>query len=260
MHVVERGSGTPLVMLHGFGVDHRILLPLDPIIDAAGEWRRLYIDLPGHGLSPAEDVSSSEEVVAVVESELRTRLGSEPFALIGNSFGGMLARRIAHDFRHQVLGLALIAPVTVAPPDLRTVPEHVVLSHDAALLEDLGDAADDYADMAVLQTRENADAFLTYAAPGMALTDTRALARISENYPLEQEPEQASPAPFTQPTLFLTGRQDHVVGYQDAWKQTEHYPRATFVVLDAAGHNLHLDQPLLAGAHITDWLSRIDAS
>lgn len=59
MHVVERGSGVPLVLLHGFSVDHRLLLPLDPLIEAAGGWRRLYFDLPGHGESPAGDVSSA---------------------------------------------------------------------------------------------------------------------------------------------------------------------------------------------------------
>jgi hypothetical protein len=32
MHVLERGAGAPLVLLHGFSVDHRILLPLDPAI------------------------------------------------------------------------------------------------------------------------------------------------------------------------------------------------------------------------------------
>jgi pimeloyl-ACP methyl ester carboxylesterase len=73
MHVVERGSGIPLVLLHGFSVDHRLLLPLDPAIEAAGGWRRLYFDLPGHGLSAMGGAASTEDVVQVVEAEIRDR-------------------------------------------------------------------------------------------------------------------------------------------------------------------------------------------
>lgn len=47
---------------------------------------------------------------------------------------------------------------------------------------------------------------------------------------------------FTKPTLFLLGRQDASVGYKDAWKILDNYPRATFAVLDKAGHNLQLEQ------------------
>lgn len=259
MHVVERGSGTPLVLLHGFGVDHRILLPLDRVIEAAGGWRRLYVDLPGHGESPAAGVSSAEDLVAAVEAELNARLGAEPFAVIGNSFGGMIARRIAHDFRDQVLGLAVIAPVMVAAHERRRVPERVVLSRDPALLEELGEAGAEYAEMAVAQSRENADAFLAHVQPGLAAADQAALDRIAASYSLSDEPESASPAPFVQPSLFLMGRQDQVVGYEDAWAPLEHYPRATFAVLDAAGHNLHLDQPNLVGAHLAEWLNRVAA-
>ena len=44
------------------------------------------------------------------------------------------------------------------------------------------------------------------------------------------------PQPFPAPTLFIMGRQDHWVGYRDAWSILENYPRATFAVLDRAGH------------------------
>src|SRR5262245_12369924 len=122
MHVVERGSGTPLVLLHGFAVDHRLLLPLDPAIEASGTWRRISLDLPGHGASPAGDLSCAEEVVAAVEAEIRRRVGGEPFAILGSSFGGMIARRVAHDLRDQVLGLAALVPVFVADLDARHLP------------------------------------------------------------------------------------------------------------------------------------------
>lgn len=257
MHVLECGSGTPLILLHGFGVDHRLLLPLDPVIEAAGGWRRLYMDLPGHGHSPVAGVASAEDVVAAVTEQVRARVGDEPFAILGNSFGGMIARRIAHDFRHRVLGLATIAGVYVANHADRAQPERIVLATDPAVLAELGEAADDYAEVAVVQTRDNAQAFTEFVLPGLAAADQAALERISERYTFVTEPEDASPVPFPQPTLIITGRQDHVVGYEDAWARVEHYPRATFAAVDTAGHNIHLDNPMVVNALIADWLARM---
>jgi len=198
--------------------------------------------------------------VLAVETEIREQVGDEPFAVLGNSFGGMLARRVAHDFRLQTLGLALIAPVIVADKSRRKVPERTVLSSDASVLRALGDVAPEYADMAVMHTNDNAQAFLEHAHPGLAAADQNALKRISEQYALPDAPENLSPAPFTQPSLFITGRQDHVVGYEDAWATIEHYPRATFATLDAAGHNVHLDRSAIVFALIGDWLERMAAS
>ena len=257
MHVVERGSGTPLVLLHGFAVDHRLLLPLDPAIEASGTWRRLYLDLPGHGASPAGDVSCAEDVVAAVEAEIRRRVGAEPFAILGNSFGGMIARRVAHDFRDQVLGLAALVPVFVADHNARRLPAPVVLRRDAAVLAGLGELADGYAELAVVHSADNAQAFVETVHPGLVAADQDALERISQRYALAEEPEDADPAPFLQPTLVVTGRQDQVVGYQDAWARVEHYPRATFVTLDGAGHNVQIDQPALTNALVADWLARV---
>jgi pimeloyl-ACP methyl ester carboxylesterase len=257
MHVVEHGSGTPLVLLHGFGVDHRLLLPLDPVIEAAGQWRRIYLDLPGMGGTPARDVGSAEDVVTMVEDEIRQRLGAEAFAVLGISFGGMIARRVAHDFRERVLGLAAIAAVFVADREQRDVPPRTVLAEDPEVLRDLGDASEAYAEEAVVQTRDNARSFIDYVYPGMALADETALERIAEHYALDHEPEDASPSPFTQPSLFIAGRQDDVVGYRDAWARIEHYPRAAFAVLDAAGHNVHMDQAAVSAALLTDWLRRV---
>jgi pimeloyl-ACP methyl ester carboxylesterase len=95
--------------------------------------------------------------------------------------------------------------------------------------------------------------------PGLRGVDEAALALIAERYGLDADPEDASPEPFVQPTLFITGRQDQIVGYRDAWARLEHYPRATFAVLDIAGHNAHMDQPGLTAALMTDWLHRVRA-
>lgn len=261
MHASERGSGTPVVLIHGFGTDHRILLPLDPVLERHGGWRRIYLDLPGMGLSPADPTLTSTDAVAdAVAAVIRERVGGEGFALLGNSFGGMVARRLAHDLRSQVLGLALIAPVIVADAGTRDLPERTVLQEDPALLGSLPpEDAETYAQLAVVQSVANWRSFAEFVLPGLALADQGALATIRASYALAVEPETADPTPFDRPTLFLTGRQDGVVGYADALGLAEHYPRAAFHLLDAAGHNVHLEQPDLSAAALSAWLDRMRA-
>ena len=264
MHAIDVGTGTPLILLHGFGVDHRLLLPLDPTIEAAGGWRRIYLDLPGTAGTPIGDAASTRDAVDAVEQEIARRIGEEPFAILGNSFGAMIARQVAHDLRSRVLGLATLAGVFVAEHARRVVPPQTVLRTDPEALALAGqvgqDAAAEYAEMAVVQTMENARAFLDHVYPGLRAVDEPGLERIAARYSLPQEPEDADPAPFTPPCLLITARQDQVVGYEDAWARREHYPRATFVVLDAAGHNAHLDQPVVTNALLMEWLGRVRAA
>jgi pimeloyl-ACP methyl ester carboxylesterase len=55
----------------------------------------------------------------------------------------------------------------------------------------------------------------------------------------------------------VTGRQDSTVGYAGHWDVIERYPRATFAVLDRAGHALHHEQALLVRALTAEWLARV---
>jgi pimeloyl-ACP methyl ester carboxylesterase len=253
----EIGSGRPVVLLHGFGLDHRSLLPLEPVFERSGRWRRIYLDMPGATGSPANGLGSTQEVAEAVAGEIRARVGDEPFAVLGNSFGGMIARYVAHELRSQVLGLATVAGVFVARHDRRTVPARTVLRREPGIVPLLGAELDEYRADAVVESVDDARVFLEYVLPGVRAADQPALERIAERYSLDREPEDAHPEPFTQPALHITGRQDDVVGYSDAWSRDGHYPRASFAVLDAAGHNLLNEQRDLCAALITDWLRRI---
>lgn len=48
------------------------------------------------------------------------------------------------------------------------------------------------------------------------------------------------------------------MGYLDAWQLLEKYPRATFAVLDMAGHNLQIEQPDIFEALVDNWLDRLE--
>jgi pimeloyl-ACP methyl ester carboxylesterase len=262
MFHVTRGSGTPLLLVHGFCVDHRLLLALDGAIDAHGGWRRIYVDLPGMGRSDAgPEIDSSDAVADAVVAFVRQELGDEPFAVLGSSYGGMIARHLAAVLPAQVLGLALLAPLVDAGPGAQDAPERVVLVEDAALLRSLEpDDAREYAEMAVVQSPEGWALFRAHALPGLRSFRPEVIGRLRARYPLTVEPEVRS-TPFRRPTLLVTGRHDHVVGHRAAAALVDrHYPHATTAVLDRAGHNVHLDQPSLTAALVADWLTRMDVA
>lgn len=247
-------------MIHGFCVDHRLLLGLDPLFAGHGQWRRIYLDLPGMGQSTAgPEIESADAVADAVVSFARKTFGNERFAVLGNSFGGMIARHMVAQFGDQIIGLALLCPVAVADRARRIVPPRTVLQKDPDLLASLDNPKDatDYEDMAVVQSPENWARFQKSVVPGLRAYDQAAIDRISGRYSLHVEPEDHSPK-FMGPTVIITGRQDHVVGFQDQMALSDHYVRSTVAVLDRAGHNAHLDQPELTDGLLDEWLARME--
>ncbi len=250
---VDIGTGTPVLALHGWTPDHRLMLGcLEPVFARRPGYRRLYPDLPGMGKSPAPpSVASSDDVLAAVRAFVSDTIGTAPFLLVGESYGGYLARGLARALGPQVLGLALICPIGVAVEHAtRTVPPRQVLRRDPDLRENA-----EFSSIAVVETAETLRRFEEEIEPGLAAADTEAMARIRQRWLLTDDPEGGDA--FTRPALILTGRQDDAVGYEDQWALLPHYPRATFAVLDVAGHNLQFEQPVLFDALVSEWLDRV---
>src|SRR5258707_8955019 len=81
----ERGSGTPLVLLHANPGDHH---DFDAVIETLSEhYRVMTVDWPGHGSSPAPKPpqSASAMLMADVLEDFVEALGSEQAVFIGNS-------------------------------------------------------------------------------------------------------------------------------------------------------------------------------
>ena len=64
---------------------------------------------------------------------------------------------------------------------------------------------------------------------------------LGQNVSFKEDVDQIS-KPYQQPTLFLMGRQDTMVGYYDHWQLIENFSRVSFTILDRAGHNLQIEQ------------------
>lgn len=257
-NIVRRGSGVPLLFVHGNGVDHRLLLDLDDVFDEYGGWERIYLDLPGFGATPALDAPGGlPELADWLDAAVETLVGSAPFAAVGNSMGGLLVRDLVARRRSQCLGVALLAPVADPLAANRVLPEPVVLAEDPALIASLDPAdAAAYVEIAVVQSPESWERFRGAALPGIRAADEDAMSRLAERYALPALPDERLDG-FDRPVLVVAGRQDAVVGFEDQWALSRRFPRATFAVLDAAGHNLHLDQPEAVRVLAREWARRV---
>jgi pimeloyl-ACP methyl ester carboxylesterase len=246
LHYVEHGSGTPLVALHGAGVDHRELAAaIEAVVPTAGI-RRIYLDLPGMGGSSAEGLASNDDVVTLL-GDFIDHLGAGPVMLLGHSYGAYLARGVAARRPDALLGLGLLCPVAETS---RNVPGHQVVRQDPEAYDELEPAQragfDEYF---VVRTAETARRYRDHVVPGTTLVDQDALGRIFAAWPVH-----VGSAPWERPTLIVTGRRDSVVGCADATDLLAQYPHATLAVLEDAGHALMHERPDLLGILLRDWV------
>jgi pimeloyl-ACP methyl ester carboxylesterase len=262
VHYVEHGPTADAaeytaVLLHGFPPDHRIMTGcFEPVFENRQGWRRLYLDLPGMGRTVApESVRNTDDVFAVVRAALRKLVPRGHYAVCGESYGGYLARGLVAADPTRITGLALVCPMVVAEHALRDVDEHVVLVRDAfaAALP----SGTEFDEVAVVQTEETYVRTQREIVVGLGIADPAAVQRIRDGFAGTFSMEENG-SPYPGPTLFFLGRQDSSTGYRDAWRILEHYPRATFAVLDRAGHNAQIEQPALFTALAHEWLDRIE--
>lgn len=95
--------------------------------------------------------------------------------------------------------------------------------------------------------------FNRHVAPGLAAHDHEFAERLLAAFDLTTTPEDRFDT-FDRPALMITGRQDNSVGLEDQFALLRSYPRMSYVALDRAGHNVHLDQPLITRALLEGWL------
>jgi len=82
--------------------------------------------------------------------------------------------------------------------------------------------------------------------------------RMIHGFSIDREVKLNNIKPFEKPALIITGRQNYIVGYEDAWDYLDKFPRATFVVLDMASHNLQIEQEQVFNSLVNELFDRIE--
>ncbi len=254
------GVGKPILMIHGFGIDRELLKGcMEPIFENKESWKRIYFDLPGMGKTPVPTgYKNSNDMLEFIRKFIKKVIPKQKFVLVGNSYGGYLARSLVYLTPHNIEGLLLICPVNILDRTKRQLPKFSVFERDTSFYEKLKPQYKQLIDVfLVAQTKEKWKRMETEIIPSFAKRDIRFLNILqkSENYQLTFNINKATE--FNKPTLILSGRQDNIVGYKDTYTYLDKLPRATFAVLDMASHNLQIEQEVLFNSLVNELLIRI---
>ena len=230
-----------VVFIHGVLNDHSVWILQTRYLAHHG-WNVLAIDLPGHGRSGGKPPETVEEAADFVLA-LLAAMGAEQAALVGHSFGSLIALEAAARAPAQVSHLALVGtayPMKVSPALLEAsvqAPEKAIamvntFSHSTLCPPPsaLGPGTWLYGGSRALMRRVLAsnprvNVFFT----GFKACDSYAGG------------EQAMPAVHC-PTLFLIGRHDQMTPPKSARALAGHARLAKVVEVNA-GHSLMTEAP-----------------
>jgi 4,5:9,10-diseco-3-hydroxy-5,9,17-trioxoandrosta-1(10),2-diene-4-oate hydrolase len=264
--LAEAGSGPPVVMLHGGGPGASGVSNYSRNIDAlAAHFRVVVPDMPGYGGS-AKGVDQADPFgyLADMIRGLLDELAIDTAYLIGNSYGGAAALRLALDTPHRVDKLVLMGPGGIGTT--RAAPTAGLKS----LLSYYGGAG---------PSRNKLEAFIRnyLVYEGTSVPD----ALIDARYAASVDPEVVADPPLRRPsgpmalrnlwrmdltrdrrlkrlqtpTLVLWGRDDKVNRPAGGPMLVNLMPNAQLVITSCTGHWMQWEHAELFNRLVVDFLS-----
>lgn len=248
VHVIREGTSGPVVlMIHGASANAReFTWTLAPRLDS--EMRVLMADRPGHGYS--ERFAGAEQLGA----QARQMIGvldalapGEKAVIVGHSFGGAVALRIALDRPDLVSGLVLLAPVThdwgsggtawyntlAAPPVLGTA--------FSQLLPLVGPAQVKGGISSVFKPAPAPEGYFENSAIGLLFRPPNFRANARDVTALQEElgAQSARYPDLTMPVIVFSGSQDTVISPKLHVGELKKQVPLELVILPDEGHMPH---------------------
>jgi 3-oxoadipate enol-lactonase len=238
------GSGPAVLLVHAGVADRRMWDPQLP--DLAPRHRVVRVDLRGFGDSPLppEPYDHVTDLVAVLD-----KVGVDRAAVVGASFGGLVAQELAHRCPERVERLLLVCPASaLLEPDDEL---EAFWAREEQLLEE-GDLA--------AATALNVDTWCGPEASPEARELVSAMQRRAFDLQLEREDpgideEPGNPSQITAPALVVSGDHDLAAFRRSADALARALPRGRLRTLPWAGHLPSLERPDEVGRLMIDFLA-----
>jgi len=112
MHYKVSGSGTPIVLIHGFCENSSIWKDLEK--ELSDDYQIISVDLPGFGQSPLDSSDLTLDHVATMIHDFLKQLKISNCFMIGHSLGGYTIMSFAEKYSDMLLGFGLFHSTTFA--------------------------------------------------------------------------------------------------------------------------------------------------
>ena len=253
MHLVARGSGQPVLFIHGIPTSNELWTEV--VDQLQGRFTCLAVDLPGLGETPRSPEGLSQ-LQALAESLERIRIERkiEKWHVVGHDAGSAIAVQYAHQFPECVERLALLSPALF--PELQ--PFHLFRVVRRAVVGELLAPAVNFVFWKVAMRRalrerraELAAAVKHFATPFRGLLGAwRFMSVLRWGNPAEVL--AATPAMLPQlhmPTLIFHGSHDPALPKTFAQRAGALIPNSKLVMVDA-GHFIPLNNPKVVATEL----------
>ena len=222
----RRGMGTPLVLLHGYPLDHHLWDDVAPLLEDTFDL--ILPDLRGFGESTTVDSPYTMNNYASDIAGLLDQLGIQKAALVGHSMGGYVALAFARLYPERVSGLGLVSSQALADPPDRKEGRY----KSAADVSDKGIAGVVEAMAPKFTSDERLQAFAREAMerqqPAAFIGALKAMAERMDATPLLSS--------FKFPVVIIHGEADALIPIDRAREVKSAIPNAHLVELKGAGH------------------------
>ena len=247
MHHVRRGTGKPLLLLHGLGGSWR---SWTPILDAlAAERDVIAVDLPGHGATPPLAGEVSIRTLADAVTAFLAARGLSGIDAAGSSMGARLVLELAR--RGGVVG----AVVSLDPGGFWRGWERTFFGTTIGLSIKLVRALQPVMPLLTGNPLGRSLLLAQFSAHPWRLPSPVVLQEMRDYaaapsfdpllHSLAHGPEQegAARGAIREPMVIVWGRQDRVCLPRQAARAAARFPDARLHWLDDCGHFPHWDQP-----------------
>lgn len=225
-------KGEPLLVLHGWGSNSLRWQRVKKLLEEKGI-EVLILDLPGFGvtLSP-QKAWSRDDYISWIFQKLKEK-NWEKFNLLGHSFGGGLAVKLAINFSEKVDKLILLSPAIIQRKSIKTYLFYYI-SHLGKKVFSLPGFKILYplAEKLIYKLAGTKD---YYVADGM-MKET--MKKIGKEEPLEMILGR-----IKIPTLILWGKKDDVLPVKDAYYIKEKIKDSELKIIPKAKHSPHREAP-----------------
>ena len=222
----RKGSGKPLILIHGYPLDHTIWDEVIPLLE--NDFDIITPDLRGFGSS---SVVESQYTIADLAADivgLLDHLGIEKAVIAGHSMGGYVALAFVRAYLDRVLGLGLVASQAPADP-----PERKQGRYDAAA-EIMNTGVEPVAES--MSTKLTPDERVQASVRGLIAAQQPAGLAGALKAMAERDDSTSILRTFKYPVVILHGDADELIPVQRAREIKSAIPHAILKELTGVGH------------------------